>query len=269
MARRSGCAVGGCLKTSLLLLLTPVVLGLGWWWLSNIGRVLTHDSVEAVVVDLIPTRDSDGDILYRPVYEYDVDGRTYRYESMVNLGGVVVPDLGDRKTLLYNPDSPGDARVRNYFLLLALPGILLAIPLIVLGLLAISAIRRSRRPQVVGPGSRSGGVPPWAPPADGEEARVPPWLPREESTPLEVATPQKEVIEATFMGTEPSQMDAAGRVRYRVKARAEIDSVVHRFVGEWLDEDPTLLFMEHGNKVQVRVNSNDPTSYEVLMPSAD
>ena len=78
-----------------------------------------------------------------------------------------------------------------------------------------------------------------------------------------------EVIEATFMGTEPSQMDAQGKVRYRVRARAEIDGVIHRFRGTWQDEDPTLLFMERGNRVQVRIDSNDPSSYEVLMPGAD
>ena len=90
-----------------VVLLAPTVLGLGFWLLSNISRVVTHEAVDAVVVDLIPTIDSDGDTLYRPIYEYRVDGVTYRYESMVNLGGVVVPDLGERKTLLYNPDQPG------------------------------------------------------------------------------------------------------------------------------------------------------------------
>ena len=71
------------------------------------------------------------------------------------------------------------------------------------------------------------------------------------------------------MGTEPSQMDDQGNVRYRVKARAEIDGVIHRFRGHWQNEDPTLLFMELGNKVQVRVDPNDPSSYQVLMPSEE
>ena len=270
MARRSGCAVGGCLKTFLILLLVPVVLGLGWWWLSNINRVLTHDSAEATVVDLIQTIDDDGDTLYRPVYEYVVDGQTHRYESMVNLGGVVVPDLGDRKMLLYNPGDPSAARVRNYFLLLVLPGIVLAIPVVILVGLAVAAIRRSRRPQVVGPAGTAAPIPPWASPTE-PAATGPPWSPPIQSAPADVLTPRggDEVIEATFMGTEPSQMDVAGNVRYRVKARAEIDGVVHRFVGEWLDEDPTLLFMELGNKVQVRVDPTNPSTYEVLMPEPD
>lgn len=239
-----------------VVLLVPVVAGLGWWLLSNISRVLTHEDVEAVVVDLVPTVDSDGDTLFRPVYEYRVDGATYRYESMVSLGGLAVPDLGDRKTLLYDPDQPGDARVQNYFLLLVLPLILLAIPLLILAAMFWTMLRHSRRPEVVLPGAGGGQVPPWA------TRTEPPGT-------IDAAEGASEVIEATFMGTEPSQMDAQGNVRYRVKARAEMDGVIHRFRGPWQDEDPTLLFMERGNKVPVRINSNDPSSYEVLMPDPD
>jgi hypothetical protein len=258
MARRSSCLGSGCLTFIVVAVLVPVSLGLGWWLFSNVGRVLTHESVEAVVVDLIQTVDSDGDTLYRPVYEFEVGGESYRYESMVSLGGIVIPDIGDRKTLLYNPDNPADARVRNYFLLLGLPAILLAIPLVAIFGILYAVMRRKRRSDMI---EASGPVPPWAPttgvPTGGAPTRT---LPPESPS---------DVIEAIFMGTEPSQMDAAGDVRYRVKARAEIDGVVHRFRGDWVDEDPTLLFMERGNKVQVRVDRNDPSSYEVLMPEAD
>lgn len=256
MARRSGCVARGCVRLVAVILLLPVVLGLGWWLLSNISRVLTHESVEAVVVDLIPSVDSDGDTLYRPVYEYRVDGTTYRYESMANLGGMVVPDLGDRRTLLYNPNQPDDARVQNYFLLLILPLVLLAIPLLMLAAMLWATLRRSRQPEIALPGGGAGPVPPWA-------------SPNESPVGLDEPEAAGEVIEATFMGTEPSQMDAQGNVRYRVKARAEIDGAIHRFRGPWQDEDPTLLFMERGNKVQVRLEPNDPSSYEVLLPGPD
>jgi hypothetical protein len=239
-----------------LFLLAPTVLGLGWWLLSNISRVLTHETVEAVVVDLIPTVDSDGDTLYRPVYEYRVEGATYRYESMASLGGLVVPDLGDRRALLYNPDQPGDARVQNYFLLLILPSVLLAIPLLLLAAMFWATLRRGRQLQVPVRGGNAGPMPPSSSPT---EPRVT----------LAEPAGAGEVIEATFMGTEPSQMDAQGNVRYRVKARAEIDGAIHRFLGPWQDEDPTLLFMERSNKVQVRFNPNDPASYEVIVPGAD
>ena len=71
------------------------------------------------------------------------------------------------------------------------------------------------------------------------------------------------------MGTEPSQMDDQGRVRYRVKARIEVDGVLHRFRSEWVDEDPTLYYMQHGNKVEVRVDPNDLTQYEVVLPPVE
>ncbi len=259
MARRGSCLSSGCLTFIVVVVLVPISLGVGWWLFSNIGRVLTHDSADAVVVDLIPTVDSDGDTLYRPVYEFDVDGRAYRYESLVNLGGLVVPDIGDRKTLLYNPENPSDARVRNYFLLLGLPAILLAIPLVAIFGILYAAVRRRRLQDGAATAVTTGQVPPWGP--SGDVTYSP-------TSPLSTAS-TGDIIEATFMGTEPSQMDAAGDVRYRVKARAEIDGVLHRFRGEWVDEDPTLLFMERGNTVQVRVDRNDPSRYEVLMPAAD
>lgn len=241
MAQRGG----GCLKVALGLILVPMIVGLSLWFLSNLNRVLTHDSIEATVVDLIRSTDSDGDTVYAPVYEYVVDGQTYRYTSQVSLGGVVVPDIGDPKTLLYNPDNPGDARVSNMFLLLVLPVILLLIPLSILAVLGLAAVRRR---------NRSAG---WTAP----EKAVPPWsLPQEPNS-------NRETIEAFFMGTEPSQMDAAGKVRYRVRAQAEIEGKLHRFQGEWVDEDPTLLFMERGNRVQVHIDPEDPSSYDLVMPS--
>lgn len=243
MAKRGG----GCLKVVFGLILIPMILGLGLWFLSNLNRVLTHEPVDAVVVDLIPSTDSDGDTVYTPVYEYDVAGQTYRYTSLISIGGIGVPDIGDDKTLLYNPDDPGDARVRNMFLLLILPAILVLVPVLILGALGWAALRRRRRAEE------------WSP----SDATVPPW-----SQPVEVDLP-RDTITAIFMGTEPSQMDSGGNVQYRVKARAEIDGELRRFVGEWVDEDPTLMFMERGNTVEVHIDPTDPTIYEVIMPTTD
>jgi hypothetical protein len=237
---------GGCLKIVVVLFLVPTILGVGWWLASNVERVLTHEAIEAVVVDLIPRTDSDGDTVYAPVYEYEVAGQTYRYESQVGLGGIIVPDLGSRRTLLYDPDNPGDARVRNWFFLLILPGLLVVVPLLVLVALGWSTVRRRKR-NADWPGT----------------ATVPSW------NQLQEIGSNRRSIEATFMGTEPSQMDAAGKIRYRVKASAEIDDVVHRFVGEWVDDDPTLMFMDRGNKVEVRIDPDNPAIHEVVMPEPD
>jgi len=68
------------------------------------------------------------------------------------------------------------------------------------------------------------------------------------------------------MGTETSQMDDRGRVRYRIRARAEIGDEVHRFESEWLDDDPTLDLMQLGNQVEVRIEPGNPANYEVIVP---
>jgi len=231
------------------------MLGLGVWFVSNIGRVTTHETTDGVVVDLIVDRDSDGDVVYAPVYEYEVNGETYRYTSAISYGGLAVPDIGDRKTILYNPDDPWDARVNNRFLLIWLPLMLMLIPI----LIAVGVFWGTRRRQ--SPTTE----PPWAAPASEEQPDWPASHPAPDPFTLE---PLRTTIDAMFMGTEPSPMDDQGRVRYRVKARAEIDGEVHRFRSEWMDEDPTLYYMQHGNKVDVRIDPDDPAQYEVILPAS-
>ncbi len=239
---------GGCLKIVLGLIFLPMFLGGVALFSANLGRVLTHDSVEAVVVDLIPSVDSDGDTVFTPVYEYEVDGHVYRYQSKVSLGGLLVPDVGDTRNLLYNPDDPRDARVRNTFTLLLLPGLLALIPLLVLVGIIVGMVRRSRRSggEEALPPFRSGGAPPWPQP--------------------EPATEIRETVTAMFMGTETSPMGADGKVRYRVRAKAEIGDTEYRFLSDWLDDDPTLDLMQLGNQVEVRYTPGDPTDYEVVVP---
>ncbi len=251
----------GCLKTFFAVPLLLIVFGLGWWLLANVNRVVKHDTAEGVVVELARS-DSDGDAVYAPTYEFHVDGQTYRYESQVSYGGLLVPELGDTKTLLYNPGNPSDARVRNMFVLIGLPLTLMAIPLLILAAMVWSSSRRRRRKTEVPTQLNQTSSPPWA-----EQTAQPPWAGQTVQPSWDPPIgPDRSSVEAMFMGSEPSQMDAEGNVRYRVKARAEVDGVLHRFRSEWLDDDPTLYYMEHGNKVEVRVDPNDFTSYEVVLP---
>ncbi len=235
---------GGCLKVAVLVVAVPIVLGLGLLLASNLNRVLTHETAPGVIVDLVFTTDSDGDAAYTPVYQYTVDGSTYLYEGAISYSGAVVPSIGDRVTMLYDPANPADARVRNVFLLIWLPIILMLLPILIVAGIFWS-IRRRRRmadPQ----------QPPWA----SDQPRP------DQVDPFD----ERERIVADFMGTEPSPMDDQGRVRYRVKARAEIGDTMHRFRSEWMDEDPTLYYMQHGNKVDVWIDPDDPNSYEVALP---
>ena len=245
----------GCLKAFFAVPLMFMVVGVGLWLLGNVNRLVTHDTVEGVVVELEQSFDSDGDDLYKPTYEYVVDGNTYRYQSQVSYGGLLVPDIGDRRSLLYNPDDPTDVQVRSMLVLVGLPLLLLAIPLLILGGMFWASIRRRRRETEIPTQLGQGTTPPWA-------TEVPAQTSWDEST-------NRTSIEAMFMGTEPSQMDAKGKVKYRVKARGEIDGTQHRFRSDWLEEDPTLYYMSHGNKVTVHVDPDDPTSYEVELPATE
>lgn len=235
---------GGCLKVAVLVVVVPIVFGLGLLFASNLNRVLGHDTAEGTIVDLVFSTDSDGDAAYTPVYEYTVDGQTYRYQGAISFSGVIVPSLGDTKTILYNPDNPADARVHNVFLLLWLPILLMLLPILIAAGIFWS-IRRRRR--VAGP-------------------QPPPWT-GGQPEPVSEDSANRTKIEAIFMGAEPSPMDDQGRVRYRVKARAEIGDTVHRFVSGWMDDDPTLHYMQHGNKVEVWMDPKDPGSYEVVVPA--
>jgi hypothetical protein len=245
MARRGS----GCLKVLVGLILLPTILGGIAWFLPNLGRVIGHEPIDAVVIDLVASVDSDGDTVYAPVYEYEVEEQVYRYESKVSLGGLLVPEIGDTRTLLYNPDNPADARVNNTFLLLVLPALLVVIPLLIVFAMIWSAARRSLRRQYgeAQPIPAGASPPPWGPPS-------------------EATSPDRDTITATYMGTETSQMDDRGRVRYRIRARAEIGDEVRRFESEWLDDDPTLDLMQLGNRVEVRIEPGNPANYEVVVP---
>ena len=235
---------GGCLKVAVLVIVIPIVLGLGLLLASNSNRVLNHETAPGVIVDLVFTTDSDGDAAYTPVYQYSVDGTTYLYEGAISYSGAVVPSIGDRVTMLYDPANPADARVHNVFLLIWLPILLILIPILIAAGVFWSVRRRRRR---AGPE-----LPPWA----GDLPQPDQGAPSDE----------RNRIVADFMGTEPSPMDDRGRVRYRVKARAEIGDTTHRFRSEWMDEDPTLYYMQHGNKVDVWIDPDNPGSYEVALP---
>ncbi len=243
---------------AILVVAIPIVFSLGVLLISNLNRVANHQTTTGVVVDLIAGTDSDGDVTYTPVYEYSVSGSTYRYTSSVSYGGLLVPEIGDTRTILYDPGDPRDARIRNVFVLIWLPIILIGIATLIVFII-FWAMRRRRRV--------ADQAPPWAeqiPAEQPEWSTQPPW-----DAPSPAPASPSETLEATFMGTEPSQMDDQGRVRYRVKARVEIDGQMHRFRSDWVDEDPTLYYMQHGNKVEVRVDPNDLTRYEVVLPQVE
>lgn len=268
MVNRPGCSASGCVKVALVVFMAPFILGLGLWFLSNLNRVLTHDTITGVVVDL--ERSDSGSDSYRAIYEYEVDGVTYTHRPSASYGGSWTKELGDTRPILYDPGNPDDSAIRNLFLLVLLPGFLLAIPvLIVVGVFWFMRPRTvaasAPDPLTEQPAGASSSEPPIPPPVWPATRPVRPPSPQPSSPPPPPSSPFM-VIEALFMGTEHSQMDQRGRIRYRVSAKAEIEGQTHRFHSEWLDKDPTLYYMQHGNKVEVRIDRRDPSQYTVIPP---
>ena len=222
------------------LLIAPAVLVAGvasFFLVQGLDLWNSPYTVEGTIVELIGSRDSDGDLTYSPVVEYEVDGRTYVWESSVSYGGALIPDVGDKRTLVYDPDDPADARSRSVFLLIILPLLFVAGPVIFIAVVVFFGVRTGRKVRAMAQG-----------PTDDALAR---------------SVVGGTEIEADFMGVEPSEMDEDGNVRYRVNARAEVDGMTHRFVSHWLDEDPTVRLMELGNKVKVTFDPANPSLYEV------
>jgi hypothetical protein len=238
--RRIGC---GCVTAIFVFVLIAVSVGGAFWLISNINRAATNETAEAVIVDLIASRDTDGDTVYRPVVEYVVDGVVYRLESRVSYGGALVPDVGDPRTVYYDPDDPSDAVFRSFWTFWFFPILLTALPALIVAVLAAVNVGRMRR--------RS------------EPTLTPPLIEGAESSPMTSSRRRGQRIEADFMGAEPSPLDDTGRVRYRIRAQAEVDGRIRRFLGEWLDEDPTLALMKAGNRVGVYLDPDDPEWYEI------
>ena len=197
------------------------------------------------VIDLIESRDSDGDLTYAPVVLYEVEGVTYIWESSVSYGGALRPQIGDRRTLVYDPDDPSDATGRSLFLFILLPGFFLAGAVLFIGGVAFFQVRAGRQDAPV-----PKGIEYWQPPTASEPD----------------PSGLTDRIEADFMGVEPSPLGADGTVRYRIKARAEIDGTMYRYRSEWMDDDPTLQLMQAGNKVTVRIDPFDPSRGEIETP---
>jgi hypothetical protein len=74
------------------------------------------------VIDLERISDSDG-TSYSPIFEYQVGGRTYTYES-VNSSNPPTHDVGEQTTLLVMPEDPQSAREDSFWELWLLPAIM-------------------------------------------------------------------------------------------------------------------------------------------------
>lgn len=108
------------------------------WQLVSTGRTAT-----GVVVALSESR-HEGDITYSPVVEFTVNGKTISFESG-NSSNPPTHKVGDPVEVIYDPESPQDARIHSFyelwlFPILIIPSMLITM-LIINGVFVISLLR--------------------------------------------------------------------------------------------------------------------------------
>lgn len=74
------------------------------------------ERAEGTVIDLLPSRSSSSDsVLYSPVVEFKTpDGREYEVRSKVASSPPSYEE-GEKVTVLYRPEAPGDAQIDGFF----------------------------------------------------------------------------------------------------------------------------------------------------------
>lgn len=104
--------------------------------------------VEGEVIELLRSRDSDGDVTYRPHVRFTtLAGDTLEFTSTMGSNPAAF-DVGERVVVIYNPASPRDARIDSFFQLWFAPLLLggMGIVFTAVGCLAFQAGRRPAEP---------------------------------------------------------------------------------------------------------------------------
>ena len=109
----------------------------GFYWRRGTVRIRASLKLHAIVVELAEEKDSDGDTIYHPVYEFTHAGRTHRGQGGIGSKPASY-SIGDAVTVLVDPDHPEnhrlfDSTVRVVPMVFALAGLLLSF----LGLLVL------------------------------------------------------------------------------------------------------------------------------------
>ncbi len=116
---------------AILMILAGIFMGLvGGYFLFQSYQLSTRGlQVNAVVVDLVQ---SPSDRTAAPIYEYTVDGESYRFRSKTKSYPHLL--IGDHQTLIYDPKNPARATENTFSDLWLLPSITcIASPLLLLG----------------------------------------------------------------------------------------------------------------------------------------
>ena len=116
----------------LMLHLTWIILLVigAWYGYTSWQFASGGNEVPATVIALAESYSSDSGTTYSPVFEYQVDGQTYTYES-INSSDPPTHHVGEQTTLLVAPDDPESARENSFWELWLLPAIMCPVSLVV------------------------------------------------------------------------------------------------------------------------------------------
>jgi len=115
----------GCLIIFLNLLL--IVLG-GWgayiaynnWQLRSTGLTTTGTVIR------LDESSGDGGTTYSPVFQYEVNGQIYEFESQ-NASSPPTHRVGEQDTIYYDPANPQNAQIDSFMDMWLAPGLLLCV----------------------------------------------------------------------------------------------------------------------------------------------
>ncbi|MDF2515318.1 MAG: Protein of uncharacterized function [Sphingobacterium sp.] len=119
----------------ILLLIGLALLILGVVSFSQARRLMTNGlPVQATVVENIPSRDREGGTMYTPLIEYTIDGSVRSFSPTARSNPPAYA-IGEKVSLIYDPDNGKDIRIRSYWGMYLASNILLAmaLPMLLIG----------------------------------------------------------------------------------------------------------------------------------------
>lgn len=87
---------------------------------ANLNLVRVGRHATGTVVELVRSRDKDGDVVYYPIVQYTPDnGDRVTFKS--NVGSSHAPSVGEKVQIVYNPQNPKQAAIDTFTDLWLLP----------------------------------------------------------------------------------------------------------------------------------------------------
>ena len=100
------------------------LLGGGGYIAYNNYQLRTNGASTTGTVIRLEESTSDGSTSYSPVFQYEVNGQTYEFESQ-NSSSPPTHRVGEQDTIFYDPENPQKAQIDSFMDMWLAPGLLL------------------------------------------------------------------------------------------------------------------------------------------------